>query len=578
MFYQLFEKKYFNFNLYKTYSNEKKIDIHLKLRRTLCIQLETVKKIEKLRSLEAYEREVFRIIQLEIRKDIDKCVNEINYLREDITDPVILIEIEAAGIDGTIHETIGHGKLHPNRVELIKGLLLSNELHCLQMKRLKNRKSILFKNEYENKCEIKILLEILNALSNMIVGNYSDMYSFYKQIPIDYKYRLELKDAIDDSQIQTSKALKTGEPYSENTNPKKKRMYKSLYETRSYLTINYLKEEILDLRKLTLEEWSKKRYDYVFSSYSPYDLNYVFNFQALLKDFENYSLRKQVEVYLAIHSSIKVQLKALENWFKERKEFTEYENIVYNYNWRKLFSLLVYYDTQIAGLFLIKIKNENFYDKNIISELENKISEKIKLDKYYIEDNEPFKLHVNSSATKPALENKEHFIEDKRIYDEKNIELAWSFHPYYISSEKASIYPSDKYDPNRAEYIKFLLSLRELETVKIEALLEYNKKLRISKYEQRFDKIYVQSLCAYRTSKSLLTDEKIWNFYSMLPNDYPNREDIYTEIKKANVSLEETKDDSPDRELYDYDNYPGSRKMCLQNDEDPKPSESQSEP
>jgi hypothetical protein len=63
----------------------------------------------------------------------------------------------------------------------------------------------------------------------------------------------------------------------------------------------------------------------------------------------------------------------------------------------------------------------------------------------------------------------------------------------------------------------------------------------------------------------------------MLSDDYPNRENIYNEIKKANVSLEETKDDSPDRELYDYDNYPGSRKLCLHNDEDPKPSESQSE-
>jgi hypothetical protein len=254
----LFEEKYFNFDSYKTFSNEKKIDIHLKLRRVLCIQLEAVKKIEKLRSLDAYDREVFRIIQLEIRKDIDKCVNEINYLSKDITDPVILNEIEAAGIDGTIHKIIGHEKLHPNRVELIKGLLLTNELHCLQMKKLKNRKPLLFINEYENKCEIKILLEILNALSIMIVENYSNMYSIYEEIPIDFKYRLELKDAIDDSQIQTSKALKTGEPYSEDTNPKKKRLYKSLYETRSYLTINYLKEEILDLRKLTLEEWSKK--------------------------------------------------------------------------------------------------------------------------------------------------------------------------------------------------------------------------------------------------------------------------------------------------------------------------------
>jgi hypothetical protein len=53
-------------------------------------------------------------------------------------------------------------------------------------------------------------------------------------------------------------------------------------------------------------------------------------------------------------------------------------------------------------------------------------------------------------------ENKEYLEEDTKIYTEKYINLAWSFHPHYISDDQADVYSSDKYDPNRAEYIKFL--------------------------------------------------------------------------------------------------------------------------
>jgi hypothetical protein len=104
---------------------------------------------------------------------------------------------------------------------------------------------------------------------------------------------------------------------------------------------------------------------------------------------------------------------------------------------------------------------------------------------------------------------------------------------------------------------------RELEALKIEALLEYYKILSKSRNENRLEKIYVHSYCAYRTSQILLNDQRIWRFYSMLPDDYPDREVIYNKIKEAEISLEETKDDSPGRELYDFDNYPGSRKLNL---------------
>lgn len=514
MFYEIFEKKWFNYKPYITYSNEEKIEVHLTLRSVFNIKLEATENIRKLRYLDVLEEKILRLVQFYLIEDIYKCENQINKLNEDIIDPDILKKIEAAGIDGTMYKITGHKKLSDNGFDHIKGLLILNELHVLQMESLKDRKHIPYISEYEK----EILSEILNSLSFYIFGNYQTMESIYRRkIPIDFKYRRELKDAIEDSEIEISKVL---------------------YPEKSHIHVDYLKTEDLDLRKWKPKKWFTRRYDLFRASYDPYYFGYIFNFQALMNGFDRYSLKKQIEVGLANYCSIQIQLKALYMWLNNKKESTEYEGIIWNYRIRTLFSNKIYYDVLIAKIFLIDIKKDHFYKENILNELERKVSENIKLEKYHIENDQPFTLSMESSYYEPAKKNKEFLEEAEKVYNYKYNSLCCSIKPDHMNGDRAYIPPSEPYDPNQAELIKFLLAKHELETVEIEALLQYNRTLNKSRYENKYDKIFVKSLCAYKTSCVLLTDEEIWDAYYMLPDDYPDREKILNEIKKAKVDLD----------------------------------------
>ena len=453
MFYEIFEKKWFNYKPYNTYSNEKKIDVLLTLRSVFNIKLEATENIRELRYLDVLEEKILRLVQSDLIEDIYKCENEINKLNEDITDPDILEKIETAGIDGTMHKITGHEKLSDNGFDHIKGLLLLNELHVLQMESLKDRKRIPYISEYEK----KVLSEILNILSISIFDNYQKMESIYRRkIPIDFKYRRELKDAIEDSEIENSKVL----------GPEK-----------SHIQVDYLKTEDLDLRKWEPKKWFTRRYDLFRASYDPYYFAYIFNFQALMNGFDRYSLKKQIEVGLANYCSIQVQLKALYMRLNEKKELTEYEEIIWNYRIRTLFSSKIYYDVLIAKIFLIDIKKDHFYKDNILNELERKVSKNIKLEKYHIENDQPFTLSLEPSYCELAMENRERLEEAEKVYNYKYNSLCCSIKPDQMSVDRAYIPPSDPYNPNQAEFIKFLLAKHELETVEIEALLQYNRTL-----------------------------------------------------------------------------------------------------
>lgn len=514
MFYEIFEKKWFNFKPYNTYSNEKKIDIHLTLHSVFNIQLKATENILEVRDLDKLEGELLRLVQLDLIEDIYKCENEINKLNEDITDPDILEKIEVAGIDGTMYKITGHENISIKNFEYIKGLLLLNELYVLQMESLKGRKSI----PYISECEKKVLSEILNLLSSSIINNYQKVESIHLcKIPIDFKYRREIKDAIDDSKIET---------------------FKALYPQRSHITVDYLKTEVLDLRKWEPDKWFKRRYDLFLASYDPYNFAYVFNFQALMNGFDRYSLKKQIEVGIAIYCSIQIQLKALYMELNNKKELTEYQKIIWDYRIRTLFSNKIYYDVFIAKTFLIESKKKHFYEENILNRLEKKVSKNIKLEKYHIENDQSVTLSMEPSYCELVTENKERLEEAEIAYNNKYNSLCCSIKSDPVDGNRTYIHSFDLYDSNRAELIKFLIAKHELETLEIEALLQYNKTLKKSGYENKYDNIFIESLCAYKTSCVLLTDEEIWDAYYMLPDDYPDREKIFNSIKKAKVDLD----------------------------------------
>ena len=207
--------------------------------------------------------------------------------------------------------------------------------------------------------------------------------------------------------------------------------------------------------------------------------------------------------------------------------------------------------------------------------------------------NEQFILKREISAEESYKEVLINYKKFKDLYNDKYKKLSLSFAPGRMS-DNDYIYPSDPYDPDRAEFIKFLIAKHNIQTAECDALLESIGKLK--EYEKRYEQIIIKSLCVYKTHHVLLTDEKIWDSYNMLPDDYLDREKILKEIKKAKVCLDPEqikkekileeiekakvrldpeaikKEKKPHKELYDYRAYPGSKELFAYS-EPPKPVE-----
>lgn len=554
MFYENFKRDFSN-NVYVTNSIEEKIELHLALHRVFNRMLEVTDDIKKTKNLEILEQETLRKIQFDLIEDIYKCENEINNLSEDINDQELLDRIEAYGIDGTIHKITGSEKLHIDNVEKIKVYLFLNEVYSIEMKSLKNQKA----SQYINKFEKQVLRDILERLSSYIIGNYDKICFTYRyKIPYDFVYRRELKDAIEDSQLEINKALDTGTLYSKKDDPE---FYQYIYPTRSRITVDYLKDEILDLRKLKTEKWYARRYDKYLASYRPYSFGYIFNFRAILNGLHRYSYRKQLEVNLVFLRVFRAQISALDIWYDKKDTLIDYEEIIFDYMRSQLYFNYVKYSIEIASTFLYNIKKDYFYNENIIKELEEKVRKHILLDSFHLSEDS---LTLNIDLTSTLDENYEKELEEaKEAYNHKYNSLSCSFEPYNIYGdlykemeedliEKPII---DHYNPDRSNFIAFLLIKHELETVEIEALLEYYRKLRgkgLPGYEKQYEKIITGSLCAYKTSQVLLTDEEIMNMYNLLPVDYPNIDKILNKIRKFKVKTFETvKEIEPDKEEND---------------------------
>lgn len=542
MFYEMIDQRIKKDIPYKLYSIDRKIDVYLNLYRVLHILLKSVEKINDVRVLDIFESEVFRLMKLEMREDIDKCENEINRLSEimefsdeDIDQDIVdnlLANIEAAGIDGSYHKIIGHDKFALEDVEKIKMYLLHNELYCSQMKALKDIKN----NKYISTCERKIIYYILDGLSSQIMDNYDEMeYIMQWLVQWDYRFRRELKDSIDDSNIETSKALKTGNSYRKTDDSKTKSQNKILYPIRNHNTVDYLKTEVLDLRKWKKGMWLKRRYDKYFASYDPYNSDYIFNYQALYNGIYRYSYRKQIDVYLTAFRSFRIRAQALDKRIHEN-DLNVFEDHITRYYFFK--NLVEYYECEFNAInvFLTKVNNTGFYDKQLTNDLKTKISRYMYLDMYYIDSGQ---LNIKEQRKDLKQRVYQNFCAEKDGYK-------------YNSNMLASSFDSDQnpHNPKKLEYIRLLIAKHNTETLEIEALLEYNRTLRSSKkLDSRYDKIFSKSLICKKTSEVLLTDEEIYRCYNRLPDDYPGKKDIMKLMEKSAIA--HTKDEEKEKVIDD---------------------------
>jgi hypothetical protein len=568
---------------YSTYSIFEKIDLLITLHRAFNLMLDATRKIREIKDLDIFEEEVFNLELLNLKEDVWRCENGINHICEKTTNSYILEKVEAAQIDPMPHKITEHNPMHYSLEQSIKRLLLLINLYSLQIKELDKRKSIPEISDYEK----NILTKIIESLELKIIDNYHDIhYKVRWEVSSVFRLRREIIDEIEDSEIEASKVLSS---------------------ERNCVTVDYLKDEEngnIDLRKWKIKKWITKRYDMFKSQkYQFLDYRYTFNFQALRNGFNRYSFEKQIEVGLAYYKSIKIQLEALMEWRKNRQnKLTEYEELIYNYKTTMYQTSLDTWDYIILKVFFVDINSQHFYSPEKIERIWDKIQAtelKVnsyntdKINSYNIVDSEQFILKREICAEDSYKDVLINYGKFKILYNDKYKKLSLSFAPGRMSGN-AYISPSDPYDPNRAEFIKFLIAKHIIQTAESDALLESIGKLK--EYEKRYEQIIIKSLCVYKTHHILLTDEKIWDSYNMLPDDYPDRGKVHKEIKKAKIclgseqikkekNLEEIKktkvcrdldavkkEKKQDKELYDYRAYPGSKELFA-NDEPPKPAD-----
>lgn len=539
---------------YDTYSIYEKIDLLLTLHNIFNLMFESMEKIRKTKELDLFEEEIINLELLNLKNDIWKCENEINKIHKQTTDKYIKEKVEAAQINQTSREITTQVQTNDSLVKSLKKFLLQISLYCLQIKDLNNRKAAPSISEKEK----SILPKIIEALKLKIKDNYHEIeYNERWDIPTGFRHRREIIDSIEDSQIEASEVL----------------------PSESCITVDYLKDEKdgnIDLRKWKTKKWLTRRYDMFRSSKYPFlDHGYVFNFQALMNGFYRYSFRKQIEVSLSFYNSYKIQLEALTKWRKTRPEkLTEYEELIYSY---KATEYQIFLDTlysKVLNVFYVDIVKPHFYSPEAIENIYEKIcAVNLKVDSYYMNEiGEQSTIERKKRTKEKYNELLANYESLEAEYNRKFKSLSLSFAPGRMCGD-VYISPSDPYDPERAEYIRFLLTVHNIQTVECDALLKSIKTLK--EYEKRYEKIVIESLCVYSTHNVLLTDEKIWDAYNMLPNDYPDIKKILKEIKKAKVcpDLEGVKKEKKsDRDLYNYSAYPSSRELFV-HDEPPKPIE-----
>jgi hypothetical protein len=250
----------------------------------------------------------------------------------------------------------------------------------------------------------------------------------------------------------------------------------------------------------------------------------------------------------------KIQTKAVKTWKDNKKELTEYGDLIYYYSTLEYIKQKDIWKSSALKIFLIDIIEHCFYGENVINRINKKlVAEGIDKYPFYVDrdvDKQPI-LEIEASVKEKYSNIVELYNKYKDAYNFKLKYLYCSFDPGHMCGA-AYIYPSDVHNPDRAELIRFLILKHEFETVEIKALIEYNRTLTGS--EKRYEKIFVASYCAYKTSRVLLTDGEIRDLYRKLPDDYQDKEKILNEIKKAKVYFAEELDyaasEKEDRLLY----------------------------
>lgn len=551
---------------YESYSIQKKIDLQFAKRSVFSLELKEIEKIHKLRKIDDLEKKVLKYQQNWLQNKVWLCESEINNLFNDLPEDQYKAKIFKKIKDENIIDwssgvpSIKIKMTYEEFCELspqdeIKITIMYSNLFYLEFQALEKRKNESLKLQKSDEYE-----QLYLKLESRCNKNTKEWYTEEKGV-VDLKeisrlYREELPDdyLFLEYRIDCMKKLiyyndlKMGQIYGKEL-PKN-------YPYRKEILEEMQKAEVLVVKVLNLESqyWpvrylQKEKIDARNEKYIPPFCRgkspHVFNFEILNQDFDTYSPIKKIDVGLANHYVLILQINAIQKWRVSRK-MNEYEEVISEIRYNELQYELSMWDMKIRTTYYNEKTFSEIYGNKLLDaeNYEKKLSELWDDNKYT--DNKYYqRLLYEVPYSEETLNQIHKKIEtaniDERLWKSDSISetslttkepqstAVMKFSKLFDlpESSKNLILKFDELSPQNK--IKYLIVKRNLLSVECDTILENRGKL------EEYEKIVFDSKCACLSLRVMEIDDKIHHiFHSDLPKEY--RKEILEEMKSASVS------------------------------------------
>lgn len=531
---------------YAKYSSEIKIKIQLAKRNVFNLELNATEKVLSSRKFDKFEEKVIEYHQNFLQEKVWMCERDIYFLYDNLPENYSYIhkirkKIEAENVAKWPYESEipilkirmteeEYNALSPQE-RIKERIMLRNlnksELHAIEIKQRESEKI----NQYE-KAQLAHYSSMLNISCRSLERKIYQLY--YADLPKNYPYRKELKEEMEEAKITFQKdrlksVLQSKNPQITgflqeilttelpeiisvlNKFSKKQLLYKieilevlkkklpyikELLEKipkeellcRRELLEEILKAEVLDsnyleMHKEKIDERTRKEYHNEYFMKNEGFYNYVYNYQVLNHSYDMFSPKKKIEVGIANHYVLNLQLNAVVKW-RTSREMDEYEKTISVDRYNTLQYALSIWDREILYNYYRELRPDTPYLNDIREKFEA------------------------ANINEQRCESKIMFVP-----------------PSELTLNYKKLPPQDQ--------IKYFIIKHSLISAECDTIRENYKPRKLSGYEQ----IIFRSICAKLTKEVLAFDNNIYCiFHEDLPKDYPDRKELLEKIRNAKVS------------------------------------------
>ncbi len=559
---------------YDSYSIPKKLELQFAKRNVYNLELNAIEEIHESRKTDELEEKILKCQKNWLRKKVWLCEKEINDLFNHLPNDPYKAKVYKKIKDENINDwssgvppikiNMTNKEFHAlSPQEKIKVRIMYCNLFYLEFQALDKGKSKSLKSRKSNEYE-QLYLKLKYTWNENTkewytdekgVVDFNELCRLYREeLPDDYlflEHRMDyMKRLIYSIEIETDeifrKELPKNYPYRKEILEEMQMIGVKVVEVLNlgsrFLPVGYLKKEKIDAR-------NEKYINPFFRGKGPG----VFNYVILNEGFHTYSPTKKIDVGLANHYVLTLQINAIQKWRVSRK-MNGFEEVISEKRYNKLQYELCLWDVKILSTYydqemlakhektFIKMINSDYY-KETFSEMhnlktlaaENYKEILLEMQNQEILDGKYYERLIYESPYSDEVMNEIHRkIEDANIDEESGKSETMDKPPKIIIrlrdlSElcENSTLEFNKLSPQNK--IKYLIVKRNLLSAECDMILKNRGKL------NEYEKIVFDSKCADLSLQVVQTDDSIHRiFHEDLPGKY--RKEIFEEMKNAKIS------------------------------------------